>query len=292
MKPMGDRVWTISDILRWTNANLSSDMSLRRSDYERLLCHVLGLSRVELYTNYQMPVAVLERESFKALLQECKRGVPIPYLTGLASFYGRDFCVSPDVLIPRPDTECLVEAVLAITSGGEGFSVIDIGSGSGCIAITLAKELAVAKVIGVDICPKSLAVAKQNSLYHEADVMFCEIDFLGAGLEEFGKVDLVVSNPPYIPQGAISSLDPSVCEHEPHLALDGGSDGLRFYSAMAISVHDSLVPGGHLVLEVGYDQGESVPALLEASGWCDVNVKQDYAGRDRVVVAKKPEESN
>ena len=280
-------IWTVSSIMAWYTSNLSSDEAISRADYERLLCYALGLSRVDLYTNYHMPVATMERDSFKSLLREFRSGMPVPYLIGKADFYGREFKVTPDVLIPRVETECLVERVVS-QIGSRPSRVLEVVVGSGCIAVTIAAEASNSEIVGLDISEAALAIAEENSANHGVDPNLKVRNVLSSGFEGLGHFDIIVSNPPYIATDSIHELDVSVRGFEPWLALDGGEQGLEFYEFFAKNAFHALKQNGFLLVEIGYNQGNSVCSLLESHGWRDVVLSKDFAGLDRVVSARSP----
>ena len=210
--------------------------------------------------------------------------VPLQYLLGEQEFMGIRFRVTPDVLIPRQDTEHAVSEALACC---EGARVLDMCTGSGCIAVSIALLGKPASVTGVDISEAAIAVAKSNAEANGASVQWIVSDMFS---EVSGEYDVIVSNPPYIPPEQLCELEPEVKDYEPRLALYGGEDGLAYYRVLAREGAKHLRPskhgekGGVLIVEIGFDQGVSVPALFREAGFCDVSVKKDYAGLDRVVV--------
>ena len=253
---------------------------------------------------------------FQANVDRRRRREPLQQILGTAGFYGLDFVVTKDVLCPRADTETLVDAVLGnlmpeqMASASEhsvdkcpdflshvdneGASLLDVCTGSGCIAIALTKFGAFRDTTAVDISDAALAIARRNAerlLITEAvDFTLLRSDMFSALAErtEDGKLkkyDVIVSNPPYIPSAVVDELEPEVRDYEPRIALDGTADGLRFYRILAEEAVHYLKPGGRIYLEIGYDQGESVPALLAAAGFRDVTVIRDFGGNDRVVAA-------
>ena len=218
---------------------------------------------------------------YRELLGERSRHVPLQHLTGVQDFMGFSFYVNEDVLIPRQDTETLVEEVLkAVTPGME---VLDLCTGSGCIAVSLAKFVPGAKVQGVDISPEALKVSEENARRNGVKVHFFLSDMFG---QVEGKFDVIVSNPPYIPTGEIQGLMPEVKDFEPHLALDGKEDGLWFYWILAGEGKKYLKPKGTLMVEIGCDQGKDVSRIFKDNGYCDIKVIKDLAGLDRVVTGK------
>lgn len=207
---------------------------------------------------------------------------PLQYIQGTADFMGLTFRVTPDVLIPRQDTETVVETALSLLMPGS--SVLDLCTGSGCIIISLAKKADLREAAGSDVSAEALAVAAENAMR-----LGCpEIDFLQSNLfEEIARrYDMIISNPPYIPSGAIGGLMEEVKDHEPHAALDGGEDGLDFYRKITAQAVKHLNPGGCLIVEIGYDQGETVPALFAQAGFTGIRTIQDLAGNDRAVYGR------
>jgi release factor glutamine methyltransferase len=216
----------------------------------------------------------------ESVLQRRERHEPLAYITGTREFFGRPFRVTPAVLIPRQETETLVETALA----QDGGRVLDIGAGSGAIAVTLKLERPAWEVTAVDVSPAALAVAEENAEALGADVRFLLSDAFAELLGE--SFDLIVTNPPYI--GRDEPLAPEVGEHEPALALYGGETGLEFYQRLAREAAAHLNDGGLLMMEVGYRQASDVRALFEAAGWEHVETVKDLTGVDRVVVVRYP----
>lgn len=222
-----------------------------------------------------------QEKEYMDLLEKRASRIPLQYITGEQEFMGLDFKVNPGVLIPRQDTEILVEEALkAITPGME---VLDLCTGSGCIAVSLAKFKPKAKMQGADISPEALQVSEENARRNGVDVRFFLSDMFR---QVRGNFDIIVSNPPYIPTGVIQGLMPEVKDFEPHLALDGREDGLWFYRILASEGKKYLKPGGFLMVEIGCDQGKAVSRLFQDEGYCDIKVIKDLAGLDRVVTGK------
>jgi release factor glutamine methyltransferase len=208
---------------------------------------------------------------------------PLQHILGTAGFMGLDFHVDPSVLIPRQDTETLVETVLQ-EEKDPGITVLDLCTGSGCIAIALKKLGAYREVSASDIGKETLKTARSNARANQAPVSFLESDLF----EKIpGKYDLIVSNPPYIPTGTIDTLEPEVRDHDPKAALDGGADGLEFYRRIISEAPQHLNHNGRIYLEIGYDQADAVRQMFQANGFEEVRVIRDLAGLDRVVRAKK-----
>jgi release factor glutamine methyltransferase len=249
-----------------------------RLDAELLLAASLGVSRATVRVHLEGPVPAAADH----LLERRLTREPLAYILKKKEFYGRDFVVGPGVLVPRPETEGLVDCALRSLAGQENANVLDFGTGSGCIAITIALEFPRATVTGVDISAGALAYAHQNGQALGAGVEWIEADGFPAGQ----TFDLVVSNPPYIVDAL--ELQPEVGLFEPRTALFGGPDGLDFYRLIARDGAQVVRPGGGLILEIGFDQESTVPNILESEGWLDCRVHKDLAGLPRVVQATRP----
>lgn len=221
-------------------------------------------------------------QNFEKHLEELIAGKPIQYITNFQEFFGLDFYVDENVLIPQPDTEILVEEIIEICKYREDApEILDICTGSGAIAIALAKQMKV-EIVASDISPKALEIAKKNAEKHRTKIEFLESDMFEKINQKF---DIIVSNPPYIETKTIESLSPEV-KNEPQIALDGGEDGLKFYRVLARKAKDYLEENGVLAVEIGYNQRESVLEIFRNAGFCDIYAKQDLAGKDRIVVGK------
>ncbi len=285
-------IWTIGRILTWSIDYLKDkgQTDSPRLDAEVLLSHATGLSRVQLYTNFDKPLTSQERDPFRQCLIRRSKGEPVAYIIGERDFMGLTFHVSPAVLIPRPDTEILVEKALQSIATLESPKILDVGTGSGCIAISLATLRSDASVSAWDINQAALAVAQANAERHSQTLTFTQCDATEEApwqaLARIGNIDLVISNPPYIhPDEAVG---PGVRQFEPHQALFAPPDGLIFYQALATHAHLVLNPGGVLACEIGYTQKNAVTEIFLAQGWQDIRVFQDYGKQDRVIIANKP----
>ena len=293
---------------------------------ELLLLHVLGRDRAWLYAHPEELVPGLEAHRFLSLILRRTTGEPTQYITGKQEFWGLEFEVTPDVLIPRPETEHVIEvaldrlAVREIRAGrkqtlaGDGLQIADVGTGSGCIAVALAKELPGARILATDISPAALAVARRNAARHafSASIRFVECNLLNdAAISDTatsvvgarhaaplpgkiattgricGPFDLVVSNPPYVGRKEKETLMREVRDHEPELALYGGEEGYELYADLIAQAAQHLKPGGLLVLELGHNSLPAVQPLLDAPRWTNVAVTKDLAGIDRVIAAEK-----
>lgn len=235
-------------------------------------------------------VSHIQQEQFKELIAQRAARVPAAYLAGTREFYSLDFFVTPDVLIPRPETELLVDVVLSSSLSAHPHPIlVDLGTGSGAISVTLAKHLPACRIIAVDISTAALAVATKNAEYHGVSnrIDFVEGDLFAPLPSDIrGAVHGIVSNPPYIPTGEIPHLAPEIKNFEPPQALDGGTDGLEFYRRISGEAPAWLAPGGLLAVEVGYDQGEKVAAMFAAAGLAEIALHRDLQGIPRVVSGK------
>ncbi|WP_165063559.1 peptide chain release factor N(5)-glutamine methyltransferase [Paludisphaera rhizosphaerae] len=259
-----DDDWTIGRLLAWTAEFLKKRGSdSPRLDAEVMLAHVLDYERVQLYTHYEEIVGESARGKYRDLVRRRAEGAPVAYLVGRKEFYSLRFDVSPAVLIPRPETEFLVMEFLAAVKGLESPSAVDVGTGSGCVAVASAKHCAGARFVAIDVSPDALAVARRNAERHEvADrIEFLQGDLL-APVADRGPFDVIVSNPPYIPSAVVDELDPGVRDFEPRLALDGGADGLDVIARLVDQAAPLLKPGGRLMMEIGFDQDEAVRRLI------------------------------
>jgi release factor glutamine methyltransferase len=283
-------IWTIKALLNWTAEFLAKKgIESPRFDAQILLAHVLKCKKVDLIVRYNEEPQEAERTRYRELIQRRVAGWPVAYLVGTRDFYLLSFEVSPDVLIPRPDTETLVLEALSFLKPLKSPTVLDIGTGSGCIAVSIAHQRKDARVTAVDISPDALEVAKRNAARHGiADrIAFLQGD-LFASLREEMTFDLVVSNPPYISEAEFAGLAPDVRDHEPRVALDGGPDGLTFYRRIALGVGRYLKAGGQLLVEIGYTQENTVREILVGQSGLEVGATlKDAAGHPRVIGAKK-----
>ncbi len=259
-----------------------------RLDAELLLAHTLGQDRSWLYLYPRRPLLNQEADRFQELLERRERREPVAYITGRKEFFGLEFLVNQTVLIPRPETELLVETALDLARGRSPLTIADVGAGSGCIAITLALKLAAGFFYALDISAPALAVARQNAARHGIDgrVIFLQGDLLQPLA---GPLDLIVSNPPYVSRADLNggALPPEVAGYEPRLALDGGQAGLELVRRLLAQAETRLSPGGSLLVEIGSDQGPAVSALAAAHfRHAAIEVKKDLAGLDRLLVVR------
>ncbi|HHT50338.1 MAG TPA: peptide chain release factor N(5)-glutamine methyltransferase, partial [Eubacteriaceae bacterium] len=265
-----------------------NNINTPRLDGEVILAHLLDCKRIDLILKHD---EVLDKEQEREYIKRINlraQGMPVQYITGNQEFMGLDFHVTPDVLIPRPDTEILVEeAIQEASLMDKPLIIVEIGTGSGAIALSLAHYIKDAQVHTIDISPKAIAIAKKNAkkLSLEEKVIFHQGDLLSPikGILD-GKVDILVSNPPYIPSKDILSLQREVQFHEPSLALDGGIEGLDFYKRIIDEVLDFLSHQARLIFEIGHDQGDRVSGMIREMGiFSDIRIIKDLASLDRVV---------
>jgi release factor glutamine methyltransferase len=253
-----------------------------RLQAELMLAHVLQLPRLKLYLEFARLLSDEQADRMRALVKRRGEREPLQHILGSTSFCGIEIAVSPDVLIPRPETEILAETAWEYLKkrGGEPL-VVDYGTGSGCIALAVTAHVPAAKMHAIDVSEKALAVARANAAGY--NIMF----HLSAGFPELPPIDLLVSNPPYIPSGEIASLQPEVARFDPHLALDGGSDGLDFYRRIASEALPRMAPDGCAMLEFGDGQEPSIVKLFEPT-WSIAEIKNDFCGKPRILIAHRP----
>ena len=292
----GGGAWTVRRLLEWTAGFFTrKEVDAPRLSAELLLAHVLNVPRIKLYTDYERALGEHDLARYRSLVQRASEHEPIAYLTGKAHFFNLEFDVSPGVLIPRPDTETLVENVLQLARNTPGFEaprVLDLCTGSGCIAAAVAHRLKNAIVTAIDKSEVAVAIAKRNverlGVAERVSVEQGDLYEPLSRVVDAQPFDLIVSNPPYVPTNQMEKLDRNVRDYEPPEALDGGLDGLVLHRRILEGAADRLVPGGRIYLEIGYDQG---PASTEAAGhfepFDDVRVLKDHAGHDRVLTARR-----
>jgi len=272
--------WTILKVLTWTKEYLGQKgVENARLESEWLLCEVLGLDRVKLYVNFDKPLSAAELADLRGLVVRRARREPLQYILGTQEFMGLEFAVSPAVLIPRHDTEVLV--VETLKRAASGSRILDIGVGSGCVAVALAKQLPDAEVSGGEESAEALAVAERNATRHGVVIRFKQGSLFAPFPGE--RFDLIVSNPPYIPTAELDGLQPEVRDFEPRKALDGGADGLDFYRHIISAASDHLSSGGWLLFEVGIGQAEQVLGFFAETGkYTGLFTAKDPAGIERV----------
>jgi release factor glutamine methyltransferase len=280
--------WTIRKVLDWTTKDFAArGLDSPRLDAELLVGQALRIGRVQIYLDLDRPLANEELGAIRELVGRRRKREPVAQILGRRDFHGRTFEVTKDVLVPRPDTEILVERALAHLPAGEPRRVVDLCTGTGCVGISLALARPELAVVLTDVSEAALAVARRNA------------DALGVGARVATRLgdlfdavsgeapyDVIVANPPYIPSGDIATLSPEVAVHEPRLALDGGVDGLDFYRRLAREAPTRLADEGAVLVEVGIGQARDVEALFVAQGAVDSKISGDYGGVDRVVEAR------
>lgn len=279
---------SIADSLREATEVLqTAGVPEARREAGSLLSFIIGKDRTFLISHADDRLEGIEFDRFREAVKRRAEGEPLQYITGVQDFYGREFRVTPDVLIPRPETELLVEAALEVMEGISAPLICDIGTGSGCIAVTLLCERTDAQVVGVDISEAALAVATQNAHRHRvSERITLRISNCFHGLEPT-SFDLVVSNPPYVSSNVLSGLQREVRDHEPLVALSPGEDGLSVIRRLVTESPTFLTPNGHLIMEIGFDQGEKVRNLIDEDVWRLVKIRPDLQQIPRIVVLQR-----
>lgn len=292
-EPAAPTVWTVRALVNWTTEYLHTKAAIAPADARKearmLVSHVLGCTQIETVARYDDVPTDAERSAYRDLIRRRVDGWPVAYLVGRREFYLLTFEVSPAVLIPRPDTETLVLEALNRLTGIATPSVLDLGTGSGCVVISIAHRAKSARVAAVDVSPDALEVAKRNATAHGvADRIDFHLGDLFGPIPEGAKYDLIVSNPPYIADGEFAELSPDVRDHEPRLALSGGPDGLAFYRRIATDAGRFLKPGGWVLVEMGWTQNDAVRAIFaERPEFALADTAKDMGGRYRVAMAKR-----
>ncbi len=284
---MSQRTWKLLEILEETSRFFDSrDLENGRLQAELLLAAILDIKRLDLYLQFERLLLADEVDLYRDYVRQRLQRVPVQYIVGVAAFRNLELSVTPDVLIPRPETEILVDVALQYLP--DGGRVLDLCCGSGAIALSLAQEAVTAQVVAADISAAALKVAKANGVSHELQERvewFCG-DFF-APLADTAPFDIVVCNPPYVRHGDLACLEPEVQDHEPHLALDGGEDGLDCYRRIVQEAPEFIRPGGYLLMEVGEGQSTAVAALLaQVASFSEVQTKPDLNKVPRVVIAR------
>jgi release factor glutamine methyltransferase len=274
----------LGEVLRLSAGYLSEHGSpTPRLDAELLIGHALGLPRLDLYTNFDRPLDERELAACRALLERRGRREPVAYILGRWGFHGLDLAVDGRVLVPRPETEVLVERCLALLDGLQAPRFADVGTGSGAIALAVKAARPDASVTATDVSADALAVARANAAALGLEVELVEADLL-AGVE--GRFAVVASNPPYIGEGEMAALEPEVAEYEPRLATVAGPAGTEVLERLVAAAPGALEPGGSLVVECGAGQAAAVRGLMAAAGAAETSAQPDLAGIDRVVAGR------
>lgn len=290
--------WTILKALRWTASYFESrSIESPRPSAEILLAHTLNINRIDLYLRYDQPLNKNELEKFKALIKRRAAREPVAYITGMKEFWSLELVVTKDVLIPRPETECLVEASLLFLSAAspgnfklKPMHILDLGTGSGAIVLALAKEQPMHHYFASDYSLNTVKVAQKNAKKNNINekVSFFAGDWLSSLNNEKISFDMIVSNPPYIRSGDIAGLQPEICQYEPRIAIDGEEDGLSSLKRILCSAHPFLKQYGTLFLEIGHDQRNDVNRIAQNCGqYENIVFSKDYSGYDRVVQMSK-----
>lgn len=285
------KLWTIGDVLRWAADDFRArGVESPRLDAEILLAHALATTRIALVVDAKRPLEPSELGRFRELVKRRRQREPVAYLLGAREFFGRPFRVDARVLVPRPETEGLVEASLARTAWCSlSTRALDLCTGSGCVAVSIARERPTACVWATDLSDGALAVARANALRLGAyNVAFAKGDLFGA-LPAGARFDVIAANPPYVASAEVATLMPDVRDFEPRLALDGGPDGLAVLRRIVDEAPRWLAPRGALCLEVGAGEADAVADALRAAGFVDVVKARDYARIERVVHGVLPE---
>jgi release factor glutamine methyltransferase len=283
------RTWTIGALVKWATDDFRArGIENPRLDAELLVAHALGISRVQVVIDSARPLAQGELDKLRALVKRRRAREPMAYLLGQREFYGRPFLVDARVLVPRPDTETLVEVALARTARcSMCMRALDLCTGSGCVAITLARQRPTSFVWGADLSEGAVAVARDNALRLGAYNTSFFVSDLYAALDPALRFDLVTANPPYIPTSEVAALDPDIKDFEPRIAIDGGPDGLAVVRRIVEGAPRVLDHEGVLAVEVHAGQAKDVVALFESAGFRDVEVARDFARIERVVSGAK-----
>ena len=259
-----------------------------RLHIELLLAHVLKLPRLRLYLNFERPLAEPELAVLRELVKRRANREPLQHILGHTSFCGLEFGVSPHALIPRPETELLAEHAAKFLATLPAPTALDFGTGTGCLAVTLAVQCPAASLHALDISEAALALARLNAARHQVEtrIAFHHGDGFAA-LPGTARFDLIVSNPPYIATAEIETLQPEVRDFDPRLALDGGADGLDFYHRLAADTAAFLAPGGKVMLEFGDGQDDAIGKIFSSQNWIVEAVLADYSGRNRIFIARR-----
>ncbi|MEZ6143452.1 MAG: peptide chain release factor N(5)-glutamine methyltransferase [Zavarzinella sp.] len=287
---MTSDVWTIQRLLTWTEDYFRNrGVEQPRLEAQILLAHTLGCSKIDLYVRFSELASDSIRQQYRELIRRRTEGTPIAYLVGEKEFFSLKFHVSPAVLIPRPDTEVLVMEALRLIDAKKPAQILDMGTGSGCIAVTLAKSLPLAHLQAIDLSLDALEVAKGNAALHSVGdrLQFLHGDWWQA-VSPDATFDLIATNPPYISEAEWTEVDAGVKNFEPTMALLAPPDGLRFYRSLATDAAAHLHHGGHLLAEIGYQQGIAVKELFAAQPeWANIRILKDFSGNDRVLAATR-----
>ncbi|HEY3964358.1 MAG TPA: peptide chain release factor N(5)-glutamine methyltransferase [Planctomycetaceae bacterium] len=288
-KAADDGAWTVGKIIDWTTGHLKKHGSdTPRLEAEILLAHARNCPRIQLYVHYNEVLSEAERATMRDLVKRRAQAEPVAYLVGHREFFGLEFRVTPDVLVPRPETETLVLELIAASKASQRLRLLDLCTGSGCVAVAAAMNLPAASLTATDISPPALAIARENADRHGVSnrIRFLEGD-LFAAVADGEKFDVVAGNPPYVADAEMETLPADVRQHEPHLALRAGSQGLDVISRLIADAKQYLSPNGVLLIEFSPEQAAAVAELIERTGAFEApRLIKDASGRLRVLVAK------
>ncbi len=285
--------WTVFKTLSWTDSYFKTHgIDSPRLTAEILLSHCLGIQRLDLYLQHDRPLQKNELSDFKTLIKRRIRSEPVAYITGEKGFYDSEFRVASGVLIPRPDTETIVDNALTLVDStkdaGAPLSILELGTGSGAIVVSLAKARPDHYYFASDVSSTALETAKKNAQKIISNDIYFFYSSWFTAIKKKPRFDLIVSNPPYIPSGDIQGLQPEIREFEPMLALDGGNDGLDCFKLILKHAHECLVPGGSILLEMGCDQKEGIERIFSRHReYVSIEFIKDLSGHNRVVLIKK-----
>jgi release factor glutamine methyltransferase len=260
-----------------------------RLNSELLLSHILNCKRLDLYLSFERPLQKNEIDGYRELLKRRSKFEPLQYIIGKVEFYGLDFVINASVLIPRPETELLVDTIIGTVNRNARLAILDIGTGSGNIAIALAKNLPYSKVVGLDINSETIETAKKNAKLNEVEnrLMFVKKNIFNSIDIGDNHFDVVVSNPPYVSSEDFVGLEPELRLFEPKLALTDNGDGLKFYRKISYLANSLLKDGGKLFFEIGAGQSESVKQILTKNNFKNIIVKKDYSDIERIIFGDK-----
>lgn len=275
--------------------NLSTDYLAKKNiespriNAEHLLAHILKCKRLNLYLSFDRPLKEDEVNQYRVLLLRRSKAEPLQYIIGNVEFYGLEFDVNPAVLIPRPETELLVEKIIERIKGETNLRILDVGTGSGNIAIALAKNLVDCNIIGIDISSDALKIAQLNADKNEVanKILFKEIDILNVDYFENESFNLIVSNPPYISVNDYQQLRPELAVYEPRIALTDNGDGLKFYRGISEKAQALLTGNGKLYFEIGMGQSGAIARIMEENLFKDIRIDKDYSNIDRIISGVK-----
>ena len=280
--------WRIIDLITWAETYFKDKgFENPRHEIEWLIRSVLSISRIDVYLNFDRLLSLKELKKLKSFVNRRLKKEPLQYITESCEFYGREYFVNNNVLIPRPETETLIDLALENLKGLSLPKILDIGTGSGCIAITLAAEISNSIVTGIDISKKAINVANVNKSKNKLkNISFKKIDILRQTIN--GQFDLIISNPPYITKDELITVMKDVKEYEPLIALTDGADGLTFYRKFASIAKDTLKKNGSMLLEVGIDtHPKKVQDVFIKQGFINTKLLKDLNGDDRVILINK-----